>query len=178
MIKKLVKYGNSHALVLDKALLEILNISDTTQLKLSTDGKGLIVTPIVQDSDSSKSISVSEHETIEHYRNLLTEQIAEQNKQTWATMSPEMWRESQEHWNSIEKKYNYSERMREINNSHLFKEALIQLDQKARTENFTADRYLQELVKVQQSIAPDFPVTEIQKECAQFENKLKKKYQK
>ena len=45
MLKKLVKYGNSNALVLDKALLELLNITEGSVVKIKTDGTSLIVTP-------------------------------------------------------------------------------------------------------------------------------------
>lgn len=45
MLKKIVKYGNSSALVLDKAILELLNIREGSLVKLSTDGKSLIITP-------------------------------------------------------------------------------------------------------------------------------------
>jgi len=47
MLKKFIKHGNSHALVIDKAVLEILRIDpETTQLELTTDGNVLIITPI------------------------------------------------------------------------------------------------------------------------------------
>ena len=45
MVKTLTKHGNSYALVIDKPLLELLKISDTTPLSISTDGKGLYITP-------------------------------------------------------------------------------------------------------------------------------------
>lgn len=45
MLKKLVKYGNSNALILDRAILELLNINEGAVLKLHTDGKSLIITP-------------------------------------------------------------------------------------------------------------------------------------
>ena len=45
MLKKLVKYGNSNALVLDKALLELLNITEGSVVKIKTDGMSLIITP-------------------------------------------------------------------------------------------------------------------------------------
>lgn len=45
MLKKLVKYGNSNALVIDKAILELLNISEGDVLKISTDGKSIFLTP-------------------------------------------------------------------------------------------------------------------------------------
>ncbi len=46
MIKKLTKHGNSQALIIDKALLDILNITDDTELELTTDGTTLHITPI------------------------------------------------------------------------------------------------------------------------------------
>ena len=45
MLKKLVKYGNSNALVLDKAIMELLNMSEGAVVKLKTDGVSLIITP-------------------------------------------------------------------------------------------------------------------------------------
>ncbi len=45
MLKKLVKYGNSNALILDRAILELLNISEGSVVKLHTDGKSLTITP-------------------------------------------------------------------------------------------------------------------------------------
>jgi antitoxin component of MazEF toxin-antitoxin module len=44
--KRLVRHGNSRALVIDKAILELLKIDDQTDLELSTDGRSLVVTPI------------------------------------------------------------------------------------------------------------------------------------
>jgi len=46
MIKRLTKHGNSLALVIDKAILELLEIDRTTPLSISTDGDCLIVSPI------------------------------------------------------------------------------------------------------------------------------------
>lgn len=45
MIKKLTKFGNSHALIIDKPILEILHINENTELEISTDGKTLIIKP-------------------------------------------------------------------------------------------------------------------------------------
>ena len=46
MIKTLTAHGNSSALIIDKAILELLNINNTTPLKLVTDGKSLIISPL------------------------------------------------------------------------------------------------------------------------------------
>jgi antitoxin MazE len=45
MIKKLTKHGNSLALVLDRGVLDLLEIDAGTPLNIKTDGKCLIVTP-------------------------------------------------------------------------------------------------------------------------------------
>jgi antitoxin component of MazEF toxin-antitoxin module len=45
MHKKLVKYGNSTALIIDRAILELLNIHEGSIVKLRTDGTSLIITP-------------------------------------------------------------------------------------------------------------------------------------
>ena len=45
MLKKLVKYGNSTALIFDKALLELLNMGEGSVVKIKTDGTSLILTP-------------------------------------------------------------------------------------------------------------------------------------
>jgi antitoxin component of MazEF toxin-antitoxin module len=41
MRKKLVKHGNSLALVIDKPILDLLNITAETELEITTDGSGL-----------------------------------------------------------------------------------------------------------------------------------------
>lgn len=47
MRKSLIKHGNSHALLIDKAVLELLKIDpEKTQLEVTTDGNVLVITPI------------------------------------------------------------------------------------------------------------------------------------
>ena len=43
MLKKLVKYGNSNALVLDRSILALLNIGEGSVLKLRIEGDALII---------------------------------------------------------------------------------------------------------------------------------------
>jgi antitoxin MazE len=45
MIKKLTKHGNSWALIIDKPVLELLNIDPEAPLEVSTDGQTLIISP-------------------------------------------------------------------------------------------------------------------------------------
>ena len=46
MIKTLQKHGNSHALVIDKALMEALGIDEDTPLQLTLSGTALVVSPV------------------------------------------------------------------------------------------------------------------------------------
>ena len=55
MVKKLVKHGNSLALILDKPVLELLNINENTALKISTiDGQTLQISPSTEPSRSER----------------------------------------------------------------------------------------------------------------------------
>ena len=46
MLKKLTRHGNSLALVIDKGVLDLLNINDQTLLEISTDGTLLLISPV------------------------------------------------------------------------------------------------------------------------------------
>ena len=50
MVKKLIQHGNSVALVIDKPIMEILNITNETTFELSTDGKNLILSPQIESN--------------------------------------------------------------------------------------------------------------------------------
>ena len=45
MTKRLIQHGNSAALVIDKPIMELLNITNETTFQLSTDGKNIILSP-------------------------------------------------------------------------------------------------------------------------------------
>ncbi len=49
MLKKLTRHGNSLALVIDKGILELLNIDDQTLLEISTDGTLLLISPVREE---------------------------------------------------------------------------------------------------------------------------------
>lgn len=57
MIKKLVRHGNSLALVIDKPVLELLRITEDTPLDISTeDGRSLQIRPAVQIGKKAESV--------------------------------------------------------------------------------------------------------------------------
>lgn len=45
MIKTLQKHGNSHALVIEKALMDALGIEKDTPLQVTLSGNALVITP-------------------------------------------------------------------------------------------------------------------------------------
>ena len=53
MVKKLIQHGNSAALVIDKPIMEMLNITSETIFELSTDGKNLILSPKTENNQKT-----------------------------------------------------------------------------------------------------------------------------
>ncbi len=45
MIKKLTKHGNSYALVIERPIIDLLQITEKSALYVTTDGKNLIISP-------------------------------------------------------------------------------------------------------------------------------------
>lgn len=55
MPKKLTRHGNSLALIIDKPLLQLLNISEKTNLELLIEDGALVVRPVKKQTKRSKS---------------------------------------------------------------------------------------------------------------------------
>ena len=66
MIKKLSKHGNSLALVIDRAILDLLDIDEDTALEMSTDGAALVVSP-VRDENRRKQFEQALASTNKRY---------------------------------------------------------------------------------------------------------------
>jgi antitoxin component of MazEF toxin-antitoxin module len=62
MLKKLAKYGNSTTLVIDKPILELLNMDESSIVKLHTDGKSLTITPV--SGTENKKVSYEGYEAL------------------------------------------------------------------------------------------------------------------
>jgi antitoxin component of MazEF toxin-antitoxin module len=58
MTKTLIKHGNSLALVIDKPILDMLQIDADTPLELTTNGNGLLISP-VRDAARQRKIRAS-----------------------------------------------------------------------------------------------------------------------
>ena len=70
MIKKLSKHGNSLALVIDRSILDLLDIDEQTSLDISTDGEALVIAP-VRDKKRRKRFEDALASTNERYAKAL-----------------------------------------------------------------------------------------------------------
>ena len=66
MIKNLVKHGNSWALVIDRPILELLNMDPETPVEISTDGQQLTVRSAPDDAHKEKVRGASEKVNARH----------------------------------------------------------------------------------------------------------------
>ncbi|MBK7949276.1 MAG: AbrB/MazE/SpoVT family DNA-binding domain-containing protein [Deltaproteobacteria bacterium] len=66
MVKRLVRSGNSLALIIDRPLLDAMSIDAETDLEVSTDGDVLVITP-VRDRKRTKRVAELVSEAHEHY---------------------------------------------------------------------------------------------------------------
>ena len=66
MTKTLTKHGNSYALIIEKAILDLLNIGPDTQLNITTDGKSLTIRPA--DTDGDKKFQTALDQACDQYR--------------------------------------------------------------------------------------------------------------
>jgi len=66
MIKTLSRHGNSLALVIDRPILDLLDIGEETPLEISTDGESLVIAP-VRDAKRRKRFEKALEETNRRY---------------------------------------------------------------------------------------------------------------
>ena len=70
MIKHLTGHGNSLALVIEKAVLELLGITKKTPLRVSTDGSSLIISPMKDSKREKKFRQALEEINKDHAKTL------------------------------------------------------------------------------------------------------------
>jgi antitoxin MazE len=70
MVKRLTKHGNSLALVIDRGVLDLLDIDTDTPLSVTTDGNCLIITP-VRDPQREKRLRAALAEGNRRYGKML-----------------------------------------------------------------------------------------------------------
>jgi antitoxin component of MazEF toxin-antitoxin module len=70
MVKRMTRHGNSMALVIDRPILELLNIDADTPLDITTDGEALIITP-VRDKKRRQAFEAALKKTNHRYGRML-----------------------------------------------------------------------------------------------------------
>ena len=70
MLKRLTRHGNSLALVLDKGVIELLNIDAETLLEISTDGSLLLIAPVRDEKRRRKFNDALEKTNVRYGRAL------------------------------------------------------------------------------------------------------------
>ncbi len=74
MTKKLIQHGNSAALVIDKAILDLLNVKIDTPLEITTDGKNIIISP--QSDQNAEAMILASLEKINHKHSRVLRKLA------------------------------------------------------------------------------------------------------
>jgi antitoxin MazE len=69
MRKQLIKIGSSLGIIIDKPILDLLNIGIETPLDVSTDGEGLILRP-VRHADDAEVRAAHQRVAVRHRRSL------------------------------------------------------------------------------------------------------------
>ncbi len=60
IVKKLTRQGNSSALIVDRALMDLMDIDNDTPLKVTVEGRKLIVEPLSDQERAAKFKGVME----------------------------------------------------------------------------------------------------------------------
>ncbi|MRS11777.1 MAG: AbrB/MazE/SpoVT family DNA-binding domain-containing protein [Actinobacteria bacterium] len=67
MRKKLVKHGNSRALIIDKAILELLHADDDTTFEIEMHAQGVLLTPVTNATERASRFETAVRESLEKY---------------------------------------------------------------------------------------------------------------
>ena len=161
MIKKLVRYGNSNALVIDRAILELLNIGEGSMVKMSTDGKSLIITPettastALSTNDIADQMGMTMADRLKKTMEPFLSQAANNPEQMQATMelysNPEVMKEKMAAIKIILRKY-AADQAKMMTPEALDAIAAIQEKHK---DNMNSPAYVQEMTDLTYQIAPN-----------------------
>ena len=162
MLKKLAKYGNSTTLVIDKAILELLNMDESSIVKLRTDGKSLIITPVTE-AEKSCTIATGMEEArgsaFSKIRPLFvkelekkTASLSEKEVQAGTLLMPEL----QQDMNALfaHHKAALDEFEKNWSSNLEFAEALTSLEQKYNPKTQSED-YMKEFMKLRPQFFPE-----------------------
>lgn len=71
MIKQLKKVGNSHALILDRAIMELVGLRDGGEVQLTIQDGSIIITPTQPESVDQDRFEAALNRVVEERRDVL-----------------------------------------------------------------------------------------------------------
>ena len=179
MLKKLSKYGNSTTLVIDKAILELLNMNESSIVKLKTDGKSLIISPVENKNveENIKNVLFEPSEAIalaiKHQNNLYEEEVAnldDKAKKEANAMKEELTNINLKLFLDNNGKNSYLDNFKEITNSKEYLEGIEFITNKFNpiTQN---NEYMKEYNKLVYKLSPKLLDPEFKKETLEIGKK-------
>jgi len=179
MLKKLSKYGNSTTLVIDKAILELLNMNESSIVKLKTDGKSLIISPVENKNveENIKNVLFEPSEAIalaiKHQNNLYEEEVAnldDKAKKEANEMKEELTNINLKLFLNNKDKNSYLDNLKEITNSKEYLEGIEFITNKFNpiTQN---NEYMKEYNKLVYKLSPKLLDPEFKKETLEIGKK-------
>ena len=163
MLKKLAKYGNSTTLVIDKAILELLNMDESSIVKLQTDGKSLIITPVKANNatdnvsyENSEAMNVAKEAAIKKLPNI------EFNKEAFLVVQKECL-DIFTRYGDVSRKF-----FTEVALSDNFQNAVAQITQKFDPATHP-EEYLKEYNKLKLQFCPE--LAQMDKELSEIQRK-------
>lgn len=76
MIKKLTRQGNSRALVIEKPVMDLLKISADSQIEIRTDGRSLLLTPVLPQTAERRKAFVRAMKEVERVAGPMLKRLA------------------------------------------------------------------------------------------------------
>lgn len=179
MLKKLSKYGNSTTLVIDKAILELLNMNESSIVKLKTDGKSLIISPVENKNveENIKNVLFEPSEAIalaiKYQNNLYEEEVAnldDKAKKEANAMKEELTNINLKLFLDNNGKSSYLDNFKEITNSKEYLEGIEFITNKFNpiTQN---NEYMKEYNKLVYKLSPKLLDPEFKKETLEIGKK-------
>lgn len=67
MRKRLVRHGNSRAIVIDKTLMELVGLDEDGEVQLTVEGDSLVIVPVRKPDSREAKFERALHESLEKY---------------------------------------------------------------------------------------------------------------
>ena len=71
VIKEIVQVGNSHALIIDKPILQMLGLSKGAKVHFYLHGSSLVITPVDSEAVGRDQVGKAEKRVLDQYEDVL-----------------------------------------------------------------------------------------------------------